>query len=120
MLLIIATNNIAAQKNSDKENLKYNLDESGSHFFQVTFLNQTWLRYNQSNAGTLLEGKKANETFDIGLRRTRIQMFGQITDKVFIYFQFGQNNFNSQFNSISNRKFAPFFMMHFVNIKFLK
>jgi hypothetical protein len=94
----------------DKDALKFNLNESGTHFFQVTFLNQTWLRYNQSNPGTTVQGNAQSETFDIGLRRTRIQMFGQITDKVFLYFQFGQNNFNSLYtNTANNRKFAAFF-----------
>lgn len=98
-----------AQTNQEKESLKTNLNSDGSHYFQVTFLNQTWLRYNQSNPGSLIEGKKNDNSFDIGLRRTRLQMFGQITDKVFIYFQFGENNFNAQFNSSGNRKLAPFF-----------
>jgi len=93
----------------EKDALKYNLNSDGSHYFQVTFLNQTWLRFNQSNPGTLIEGVPKNNSFDIGLRRTRIQMFGQLSDKVFLYFQFGQNNFNSQFNINSNRKVAAFF-----------
>jgi len=95
----------------EKEALKYNLNDDGSHYFQATFLNQVWLRYNESNSGTTIMGKAANETFDIGLRRTRIQLFGQITDKVFVYFQFGQNNFNSMYASspAGNRKFAAFF-----------
>lgn len=90
--------------------IKFSLNESGTHYFQATFLNQVWLRYNQSNPGTLLDGVNKNETFDIGLRRTRIQMFGQITDKVFVYFQFGQNNFNAAYNSTlgQNRKNAAF------------
>ena len=98
-----------AQSNPEKDALKININESGSHFFQATFLNQTWLRYNQSNPGTLVQGQAQDQTFDIGLRRTRIQLFGQITDKAFIYFQFGQNNFNSQFNTGANRKLAAFF-----------
>lgn len=98
-----------AQGIPEKDALKFNLNESGSHFFQATFLNQTWLRFNESNPGTLVQGQAQDQTFDIGLRRTRIQMFGQITDKAFIYFQFGQNNFNSQFNVGSNRKLAAFF-----------
>jgi hypothetical protein len=93
----------------DKDALKFNLNNDGSHYFQVSFLNQVWLRYNQSNPGTTVEGVPKDNTFDIGLRRTRIQMFGQLTDKVFLYFQFGQNNFNPQFNTGSNRKFAAFF-----------
>lgn len=93
----------------DKESLKFNISEDDSRFFQVTFLNQTWLRLNESNDGTTVQNKAESQTLDIGLRRTRVQMFGQITDKVFLYFQFGQNNFNSQYGINGNRKFASFF-----------
>ena len=88
--------------------LRFNLNEDGSHFFQAVFLNQTWVRFNESNPGTTVLGKNAPNTFDIGLRRTRIQMFGQITDRAFIYFQFGQNNFN-RLAQYGNRKIAAFF-----------
>ncbi len=100
-----------SQTNKDKSSLKYPLNDDGSHYFQATFLNQVWLRGNQSNAGTLVDGVSKPETFDIGLRRTRIQLFGQISDNVFLYFQFGQNNFNSAYNSnpAGNRKNAAFF-----------
>jgi hypothetical protein len=89
--------------------LKFSLNEDGSAFFQITFLNQVWLRYNESNDSTTVFGKNAPHTFDIGLRRTRIQMFGQINDRAFVYFQFGQNNFNQASNYIGNRKIAAFF-----------
>lgn len=91
--------------------LKYNLNDSGTHYFQVTFMNQTWLRYNEANLGSTIDKAEQTQTVDIGLRRTRIQMFGQITDKVFVYFQFGQNNFNGVYNSspAGNRKNAAFF-----------
>ncbi|MBL7813303.1 MAG: hypothetical protein JNL57_13865 [Bacteroidetes bacterium] len=85
------------------------LDNSGKHYIQATLLNQVWLRYNQSNPGTTVQGKAAAETLDIGLRRTRMQLFGQINDHVFVYFQFGQNNFNAQSNFGNNRKIAAFF-----------
>lgn len=98
-----------AQSSVESEVLKYKLNESGSRFFQVTFLNQAWLRFNQSNPGTTVVGDPQANTFDIGLRRTRMQLFGQITDRTFVYFQFGQNNFNSMYNATSNRKIAPFF-----------
>ena len=97
----------------EKDALKFNINAEGSHYFQATFLNQAWLRYNQSNDGTTLFNKNAPSTFDIGLRRTRIQLFGQITDRTFVYFQFGQNNFNNVagYNSsgTGNRKIAAFF-----------
>lgn len=97
--------------------IKINLSEDGSRYFQFTFLNQTWVRWNESNPGTTVEGEIKKHTFDIGLRRTRIQMFGQLTSRVFLYFQFGMNNFNSQFNvntanssnNALNRKAASFF-----------
>lgn len=107
--MIVFNPSVLFAQNQPIRDLKYNLNDEGSHWFQVTLMNQTWLRYNQSNRGTTLEGDVNKETFDIGLRRTRIQMFGQVSDKVFLYFQFGQNNFNSQYNTGANRKNAAFF-----------
>lgn len=104
----------------EKEALKFNINQSGSHYFQFTVLNQTWFRYNQSNPGTLVENKIKDNTVDIGLRRTRFQAFGQITDKVFVYFQFGMNNFNSQFNTGNNRKLHAFFHDALGEYKFSK
>ncbi|WP_080058725.1 hypothetical protein [Spirosoma aerolatum] len=101
-------------KSPETNELKYNLNASGSRFFKVTFLNQSWLRFNQSNPGTTVVSEPNDNTFDIGLRRTRIQLFGQISDHVFLYFQFGLNNFNylnGGFSptATSNRKIQPFF-----------
>ena len=92
-----------------KDGLKFNLNEDGSNWFQLTFLNQTWLRYSQNNPGTMMDNVSKSESTDIGLRRTRIQMFGQVYPRVFLYFQFGQNNFNAAYNSLGgNRKNAAF------------
>lgn len=93
----------------EKSALKFNINTEGTHYIQAVFLNQTWLRFNESNDGTTLFSKKVPSTFDIGLRRTRIQLLGQITDRTFIYFQFGQNNYNNTYNATSNRKIAAFF-----------
>jgi hypothetical protein len=99
------------QKELDELRLK--LNESGSHYIKATILNQVWLRYNESNPGTTVLGDPASETFDIGLRRTRLQLYGQITDRVFFYLQFGQNNFNylsgQNATNSGNRKFQVFF-----------
>jgi hypothetical protein len=89
--------------------LRYNFSEDGKLYWKLTFLNQTWVRFNESNAGTTVEGDKARQTVDIGLRRTRIQMFGQVTPNTFLYFQFGQNNFNFLAQNAGNRKLQPFF-----------
>lgn len=89
--------------------LKYSLNSDGSHYFQATFLNQTWFRFNESNPNSLVQGQQADQTIDIGLRRTRLQLFGQVSERVFLYFQFGMNNFNSQVALGGNRKNSTFF-----------
>jgi len=103
----------AQDKPKEIEEMKLKLNEEGSHYIKVTFLNQVWFRYNESNPGTLALGVPASETFDIGLRRTRVQFFGQLTDHVFFYSQFGQNNFNylagQNASNTGNRKVQVFF-----------
>jgi hypothetical protein len=91
------------------EELRLKLNESGTHYLKATFLNQVWFRFNDSNPGTQVLGEPANQTFDIGLRRTRIQFYGQLTDHVFFYTQFGQNNFNYLTQNAGNRKLEVFF-----------
>ncbi len=87
------------------EALKINLNDDGSHYFKATFTAQVWTRYNESNPGTTVFGYEKTETFDIGLRRVRTQLYGKVHDRFFLYTQFGINNFNS----ISARKPGLFF-----------
>lgn len=75
--------------------IKINLSDDGKEYLRFTFLNQTWLRYTDANPGTTVNGYAQNQIFDIGLRRTRMQFFGQISPRVFFYTQFGMNNFTS-------------------------
>lgn len=79
---------------SFKNGLRWNLDSSGTHFVQAGFVNQTWLRYMKANANSTYFGQPVDELYDIGLRRTRFVMMGQLSDRVFFYTQFGQNNFS--------------------------
>ncbi|UOQ51663.1 hypothetical protein [Hymenobacter cellulosivorans] len=84
---------------------KLTLNPDGSHYIKFTLLNQVWARYNQSNPGTQVNGFNKPETYDIGIRRFRMQFFGQLTDRVFIYSQIGINNYSY----LSERK-AGFFL----------
>lgn len=70
------------------------LNENGSNYFKFTLLAQSWLRNTQMNPGSTINGYAKNNFTDIGIRRARMQAFGQIADKVFIYTQFGMNNFS--------------------------
>src|SRR6266704_3145330 len=77
-----------------KKRLRLKLNDDGSHYIKATFLNQTWFRYADYNPGSTVLGSPTSNGFDIGLRRTRFQLYGQLTDHVTFYFQMGQNNFN--------------------------
>jgi hypothetical protein len=74
--------------------LKYDLNESGEHYVRFTGLAQIWLRNTQMNPGTTINGQSTGSYSDISIRRLRFQIYGQLTDRVFFYSQFGQNNFN--------------------------
>lgn len=112
-LLCGAASVFAQEKPKEIEEMRLKLNEDGSHYLKATFSNQVWFRFNESNPQTTVLGKEANNTFDIGLRRTRIQFYGQLTDHVFFYTQFGQNNFNflagQNATNSGNRKFQVFF-----------
>jgi hypothetical protein len=82
---------IAAQ--SQKE-LKYYFSKDSSEYVKLTFANQVWIRLTENNPGSTVNGDAINETFDIGLRRTRLQLYGKTSKHAFFYLQLGQNNFN--------------------------
>lgn len=89
--------------------MKLKLNDDGSRYVKLVFTNQLWLRANQSNPGTSVLGVPQANTFDIGLRRTRLQLYGQPTDRMFFYMQFGMNNFNFLAANGGNRKLQAFF-----------
>jgi hypothetical protein len=97
----------APPKEGKKEldELRLKLNEDGSHYIKFTILGQLWFRYNESNPGTTVVNEPANRTLDIGIRRLRFQLFGQISDHSFFYIHFGQDNFSN----LAPRKFIPFF-----------
>ncbi len=89
------------------DQLKFSLNNDGSHYIKATFVNQAWIRYTNVNPGSAVDGRAVENLFDIGLRRTRAQLFGQLTDHVFFYTQFGMNNFS--YLSLNKTYAASFF-----------
>jgi len=98
--------------------LKISLNEDGSHYVQFTGLIQTWVRYDESNPNSTVNGQhnNAKNTFDIGLRRVRFQTMAQLTDRTFFYAQVGENSFNY----LSERKFGLFLMDATGDYEFIK
>jgi hypothetical protein len=84
------------------------LNDSGTNYIKMGILNQSWLRFNQNNPETLVNGQKQDESVDFGLRRTRLTLFGQISPRATFFFQVGQNNFNRFSNYSGNRKNVMF------------
>lgn len=88
-----------------KDGLKIYMNDDSSRYVKGTGLAQIWFRYNDNNPGSAIYGTPQKETFDVGLRRVRYQVLGQITKKVFFYTQIGINSVNS----LSARKTGLFF-----------
>lgn len=95
--------------------LKCVFGAEGKYYFKATAVNQAWVRYTWNDPGTTvggtpqfqsypMAGRPEAETFDIGLRRTRFQLFGQLSEHLFMYIQLGQNNFSY----LAPRKFGFF------------
>lgn len=89
--------------------LEWKLGGDSAHFIRINAMAQPWLMVNESNPGTTINGEPQDVSVNIGLRRLRFQMTAQITDRALFYAQYGENNFNSFYNSGGNRKLAAFF-----------
>ena len=76
------------------DELKYFLNESGSNYLKLNITTQMWARYGENNPGSTQSGFVADNNFDVGIRRGRIQLFGMINEKTFLYTQMGINNFS--------------------------
>jgi len=88
------------------------LQPDSSTYIRFNMVAQTWLRYNQNNPGSTVtgtglpaNGELQNNTTDVGIRRIRLIMSGQISPRVYFFVQFGQNSWNG----LSARKAGSFF-----------
>lgn len=88
-----------------KDGLKFYLSKDSVSWLKATLVLQNWVRYTENNLGTTINTYSQKETFDLGIRRMRMQLFGNVTDRVFVYTQFGLNNFTGN----SARKQGAFF-----------
>ncbi|HEX7414768.1 MAG TPA: hypothetical protein VF411_12065 [Bacteroidia bacterium] len=77
-----------------KEGLKVYLSPDSSKWLKATVVMQAQARYDWNNTGTTVGGYAQSETADAGLRRLRFQLYGYVSKHVFVYTQFGLNNFN--------------------------
>ncbi|MDB5236625.1 MAG: hypothetical protein JWR44_3618 [Hymenobacter sp.] len=88
-----------------RDGLKTYLSPDSTAFLKLNFLAQTWVRLNESNPGTTVNGQLEPHTVDVGIRRLRLVLSGQLTPRLFLFLQFGQNNLSY----LSPRKTGAFF-----------
>jgi hypothetical protein len=88
-----------------KEGLKVYLSHDSSQWLKATVVAQVWARDNDNNPGSTVLGYAQRETQDVGIRRLRFQLMGYVSKRVFVYVQFGMNNFNY----LAPRKQGAFF-----------
>ena len=77
---------------------KIYLNKDSTSFLRITLWSQVWTRWQQMNPGTMVNGNPNTESVkDLGIRRTRILMHGQITPRILVFWIIGANNqaFNS-------------------------
>lgn len=74
--------------------LKWDLNDEGSHWIKMHTYIQLWARYNDNNPGTLIFDEPETSTSDVSIRRFRLALQAQLTDKLFVYTQLGINNLN--------------------------
>ena len=72
---------------------KIYLSKDSSRFLRVTLWSQVWTRWQQMNPGTMVNNNPTTEEVkDLGIRRTRILMHGQITPRILVFWIIGANN----------------------------
>lgn len=93
--LLLLSLALAGVAQNDFKGIYLHANKDSSQYLKFTFLNQVWLRYGDYNPGTTSFGFEKENGFDVGLRRTRMQLFGNVYKNTFIYMQMGINNFSA-------------------------
>ena len=68
---------------------------SPDRFLRIMTWHQIWLRYNQYNPGSMVRGQIREDGFDIGIRRSRLLLHGQMSKDFLILLHAGINNQNT-------------------------
>lgn len=72
--------------------IKFELGSGGQSSIRLITWHQVWNRYTQTNPGTQVQGRPRDHQYDIGLRRSRVLLLGQLTSRFQVITHFGINN----------------------------
>ncbi|BFM44877.1 selenite/tellurite reduction operon porin ExtI [Flavobacterium sp. CFS9] len=106
LFIVLNTINLLAQ---EKPFNVVNISKDGSQYIKFGINLQVWGRYAELNEGSKIGTNEVSDTYDIVIRRLRLQAMGMLTENIFFHLQLGQNNINfTQNNGPSN---APLSVM---------
>lgn len=96
LTLFTICNNLVLSQGTEEygSGLKLNLDTSGKRYIRFLTWHQVWLRHNDNNPGSQINGDNANSQWDMGFRRSRFLFYAQINPNFLILTHFGINNSN--------------------------
>jgi len=88
---------VLAQTSAPPDNygsgLKLDLNQEGTKFVRMIMWHQFWATYNQNNPGTKdINGNAQSSSLDLGIRRSRLLMYAQLSPRFLILTDFGINN----------------------------
>ncbi|QNK61697.1 porin [Pedobacter sp. PAMC26386] len=77
---------------SANNGLYFKFNESGTQYLKMNIWLQSWVRAIENNPGTAVNGQPQNWSSDAGIRRMRIQLYGQTSKRFLLMMQVGMNN----------------------------
>lgn len=108
LLLLLICFSVSAQLRP----LRYYIDKDSSSYVGMSVSGQVWMRQNENNPGTLINGEPAGDFFDISVRRVRMQTYARINNKTNIILTLGQNNINYLTARAGEIRLLDFFVDH--------
>jgi hypothetical protein len=72
--------------------IRLNVNDDGTKYIRFITWHQVWGRYVQNNPGSMVNGLPEQETFDVGIRRSRFLWYTQISQRALILMHIGINN----------------------------
>lgn len=79
---------------AQQQALRVYLENDSSSYAGLRLTGQLWMRLNENNPGTLINGQASSSFFDISVRRIRLQTYARIREKTNMTMTLGQNNIN--------------------------
>ena len=91
-----------AQDDQSKPELTFNLSDDGSSYAGIKMAGQMWTRYIWNNPD--ITGVNQYGDIDFGIRRSRMIVYANLLDRVFIYSQLGADNMT--YHSLQKESFG--------------